>query len=98
MYILYPHVQDDLPSLIKNLKSDILTTFKKMKEYKQVTIGLPKFKFEGAVDYVPTFKQLGIRKLFNQNGTQNASFVSNVLQKITINVNENGSNRNTSSG
>ena len=69
-------------------------------EVREVTVFIPKFKMEANLDLKPPLEEMGVKEVFKRGAadltglTKNSSgelFVSDVIQKCVIKVNEEGS-------
>ena len=90
----------NLKTLEKNLKlANIQTIFSNNKTKVNVEVSLPKFKIQSTIDMNEVLKSLGIRDLFDEDYADLSNigklmpplFVSDVLQKAVIEVDETGS-------
>ncbi|KAL3278230.1 hypothetical protein HHI36_013568 [Cryptolaemus montrouzieri] len=97
-----------IPNTINGLSSSEYDIYKMLsiQNYTSdnVKLFLPKFKVETSLNLIPTFRQLGVRKLFNREADlsgisiKDGLYVSNVLQKVFIDVNEQGTEAAAASG
>lgn len=93
MVVVLPNKKDGL----KNLESQIEEIYKISKfNWEFVSVTIPKFKIETSVDFKTVLKKLGVTKAFRHAdfsglaGEKGEIFISDVLQKTFIEVNENG--------
>ncbi|KAL1131216.1 hypothetical protein AAG570_010834, partial [Ranatra chinensis] len=99
MYIVLPDKRNGLMEVIKNMTPDKLREAKAAMQEYTVNIKLPKFNFEYTASLADTLQELGVKDMFNgyanfsamTRNNKNNLFVSNVLQKAGLEVNEIGS-------
>ena len=98
MLLLLPDEEIPIEDLESKLNVEILNELmnKKMQEH-EVNVYLPRFKLESEIALIPSLKQLGLNYMFNSEhanfeGITNKDklYVSDVIQKAVIEVNEEG--------
>lgn len=97
MTVLLPHKGKTPDNVIEFLAKNGMS-FAKSLEWNTVDLKLPRFETESTTDnLIATLKQLGINKVFDQTSTEIPNmcnqlvYISNMLQKARIEVNESGS-------
>lgn len=99
MQILLPSANNGLGQLEERLRNvDLDTLFDASRRKKEVVLQLPKFKLEQTIDLKPHLQDLGMRDMFTVDEADFSKvdgskllYVSTVLQKTFIEVNEEGS-------
>ena len=97
MLLLLPDEGTSIEDLESKLNVDILNELinEKMWEH-EVNVYLPRFKLESEIGLIPSLKQLGLNDMFSNHGNflgitnKEELYVSNVIQKAVIEVNEEG--------
>ncbi|XP_023172122.2 antichymotrypsin-2-like [Drosophila hydei] len=96
MLIILPNKKDGLQDLEKDLKSTTLESIISELEQVKVSVKLPKFKTEFAMELTPVFKSLGMDKIFTSPEfdlmleEEQPLTVSHIIHKAFIEVNEEG--------
>lgn len=97
MTVLLPHKGKTPDNVIEFLAKNGMS-FAKSLEWNTVDLKLPRFETESTTDnLIATLKQLGINKVFDQTSAEIPNicnqlvYISNMLQKARIKVNESGS-------
>ena len=97
MTVLLPHKGKTPDNVIEFLAKNGMS-FAKSLEWNTVDLKLPRFETESTTDnLIATLKQLGINKVFDQTSVEIPNmcnqlvYISNMLQKARIKVNESGS-------
>ncbi|GFU34083.1 serpin B10 [Nephila pilipes] len=103
--ILLPKKRNGLQALENSLTSEKLSVILDRLDEESVNAFLPKFKFEFQEDLSKNIQELGANKAFERNaadfsGLTSGSqvFISNVIHKAVIEVNEEGSEAAGASG
>jgi len=98
MLVLLPDQRDGLTNLENNLTPEKLSTIRKQLYKEKVIVSLPKFKIQYSREMSPDFKALGAKTIFSAGSadfsgmtTQKNVFVSQILHKAVVEVNEEGS-------
>ncbi|KAI0237053.1 Serpin B3, partial [Lamellibrachia satsuma] len=105
MYILLPNTVDGLAALEAQLTSVKLRNAISLMQNAKVDVSIPKFKMTLAIDLKDILKSMGMTDLFKINvadlsgidGTRNL-FVSKVVHKAYIDVNEEGTEAAAATG
>ncbi|XP_021919211.1 leukocyte elastase inhibitor-like isoform X4 [Zootermopsis nevadensis] len=105
MFIILPHDIDGISELEKKLATADLSTVLKNIPTREVRVSIPKFKLEETISFNDILKQLGMTSMFSAkeadfsgiSGTREL-FVSSVMQKTFIEVNEGGSEAAAATG
>ncbi|XP_023172123.2 antichymotrypsin-2-like [Drosophila hydei] len=96
MLVILPNKKDGLADLEKALKSTTLKSIISELEQVKVSVKLPKFKTEFAMELTPVFKSLGMDKIFTSAEfdkmleMKQPLTVSQIIHKAFIEVNEEG--------
>jgi serpin B len=98
MFIILPHDVDGISKLEEKLASKNLSKILGRLPQREVNVSVPKFKLEETTDLKDILKKLGMTSMFNHeeadfsgiSGSRDM-FVSGVMQKAFIDVNEEGS-------
>jgi len=105
MQVLLPHKTYGLEDLEDKLKDvDITELFEKEKEKGEVIIGLPKFKQENTMQLKKELSNLGLKNMFSGLADfsgiteEKELYVSHVVQKAFIEVNEEGTEAAAATG
>ncbi|GFT59202.1 serpin B10 [Nephila pilipes] len=103
--ILLPEQRNGLQALENSLTSEKLSVILDSLYVRSVSVSLPEFKFEFQEDLSVKIQELGANKAFARNaadfsGLTSGSqvFISNVIHKAVIEVNEEGSEAAAASG
>ncbi|SKC68897.1 serpin family protein [Maledivibacter halophilus] len=97
MYLLLPNENVTMDEFINNLNKDTWHEMKEsLQETKDVYVKIPRFKVEyGIKDLKNVLRQLGMEEAFSESadfsGIKEGIFISRVLHKAVIEVNEEGS-------
>ncbi|XP_050581084.1 serine protease inhibitor 3/4-like isoform X9 [Bombus affinis] len=95
MVIILPNEIDGLSDVQKKLQNTSLTNILSQGHEEKMILWLPKFKMESMLDLNDVLKEMGLIDAFNVADfsaiTDNALFISRVIQKAYIEVNEEGS-------
>jgi len=106
MYIVLPKQRHGLGDVEDKMSTkNVNDMFKEVKRSKKLNIFLPKFKLEQSLQLTEHFKQLGMTAMFGSNadfsgmaGAPGDLYVSEVMQKAFIEVNEEGSEAAAATG
>ena len=105
MQVLLPETKFGLDKLEDKLKNvDIQKLFERENKYTEVVIGLPKFKQENRLQLNEDLRALGLRNMFSSRAdfsgiTEGGGlYVSNVVQKAFIEVDEEGTEATAATG
>jgi len=104
MYVFLPKERFGLAALLKSLNGKKLMDTLANKNKEEVIVSLPKFKVESTHGLVPILKEMGISKAFsrdaNFNGISTAGqlYISDVIQKAFVEVNEEGTEAAAATG
>ena len=96
MIILLPDEDYSLPQMRDNLSIQSLNQLIKSLHSVTVDLSLPKFKIESTFDLIPSLKSIGINRVFTKSADfsglsqQKGLYVSQIIQKAIIEVNEEG--------
>lgn len=98
MTLILPTAQDGLAAVESQLESNHLDTMLNGMAESEVFVSMPRFKFSCEPEIQPTLETLGVRAAFQQttadfsgiDGKPNWLFISKVLHKTYIDVNEAG--------
>jgi len=96
MLILLPDRADGLATLEKSLTSETLRQIDEQIECELVNVKMPRFKFEHTAELKPPLQKMGINIAFDDSADfskitdEDKLFVSRVLQKAMIRVDEEG--------
>ena len=96
MLILLPDRADGLATLEKSLTSETLRQIDEQIECELVNVKMPRFKFEHTAELKPPLQKMGINIAFDESADfstitdEDKLFVSRVLQKAMIRVDEEG--------
>ena len=94
MLIILPNENDGLVKLEKDMDNFDPTTGFVLEKEADIEIGLPKFRLESTHDLGGPLKQLGLQSLFDGRADFSSisrckdAFVSNIIQKVFIEVKE----------
>ncbi|GBN71045.1 Leukocyte elastase inhibitor B [Araneus ventricosus] len=98
MLVLLPNQRDGLRSLVRNLTPEKLGEVQRQLYRREVDVSLPKFKLEFEEELSEEVRALGANEIFRAGSADFSgmtpsrdAFVSQVLQKAVIEVNEEGS-------
>nr|QMW68607.1 serpin7 [Laodelphax striatellus] len=97
MYIILPRSRSGINDLIANVTPERVHTLMRGMTPTNVELSIPKFDFSYSVGLKPVLRSLGIEQMFTtaadfSNMEENNSlYVSNVIQKAGIEINEKGS-------
>ncbi|XP_045137356.1 leukocyte elastase inhibitor B-like isoform X2 [Portunus trituberculatus] len=105
MVFVLPDKRDGLAEVEGKLaKTDLSELHRKLREV-EVEVTLPRFKLEETLDLVDTLKEMGMKDLFNEASADLSGisgnkdlFVSNVIHKAFLEVNEKGSEAAAATG
>lgn len=105
MVFVLPDSRDGLAEVEKKLvQRDLKELHKKLREV-EVEVSLPKFKLEESLDLVETLSKMGMKDLFDESSADLSGisgnkdlFVSNVIHKAFLEVNEKGSEAAAATG
>ncbi|XP_030557786.1 serine protease inhibitor 42Dd [Drosophila novamexicana] len=105
MLVLLPQEREGLKSLADKLKSVNLVDLAAKLAVEEVTVKFPKFKVDYSIELADKLQQLGITKMFNEGAefdnlleSPEGIFVSKVVHKATIEVNEEGTEAAAATG
>ncbi|EDW62242.1 serine protease inhibitor 42Dd [Drosophila virilis] len=105
MLVLLPQEREGLKSLAEKLKSVNLVDLAAKLAVEEVTVKFPKFKVDYSIELADKLQQLGITKMFNEGAefdnlleSPEGIFVSKVVHKATIEVNEEGTEAAAATG
>lgn len=98
MVVILPDRGVLLQKVVSRLTSDKFTDLIDLMRSQPVDIWLPKFKIESSHNLIDSLRRLGVKDLFDPRGRANLSgmtpeaglYVSDALQRATIEVNERG--------
>lgn len=102
MYMFLPNTQDNLQELVSKISPALFKNILWVMDRVKVEVIIPKISFEFTSRLGPILEALGLHNLFQdsvslpniargQNGGLSSLYVSNVLQKSGIDINEEGS-------
>lgn len=96
MYMILPEEDTDLDEFIANLEPEFWDTLKNSLKADDVTLHIPRFKLEYDIkDLCESLSELGMGEAFSEaadfSGIREGIFISSVLHKAVIEVNEGGS-------
>ncbi|GLG92684.1 Putative serine protease inhibitor 1 isoform B [Gryllus bimaculatus] len=98
MVILLPNEVDGLQEMEKKLHSINIADLMKRADHVEVEVTLPRFKIETTIDLVEPLQKLGVKSMFDPEfadfsgiSKEKGLYVSKVVQKAFIEVNEEGS-------
>jgi len=98
MFVILPHDIDGISELEKRLTGFDLSTLSTQLHQREVEVSMPKFKLEETTDLNDILKQLGMEHMFTAHEADFSGisgrrdlYVSSVLQKAFVEVNEEGS-------
>jgi len=98
MYIILPNTDIDTTENKMYEGIDIIPIFKSIKRHKRVRLSLPKFRIESTHDLAQPLKNIGMTDMFKEETADFSGiaesddlFISSVIQKVIIEVNEEGS-------
>ena len=106
MYVVLPRQKYGLQTLEDKISTmDINELFGKAYMYKELDVFLPSFKLEQTIRMTGYLKQLGMNKMFGEEadfsimaGAKGDLFISEVMQKVFIEVNEEGTEAAAATG
>jgi serpin B len=106
MVALLPRSVDGLPDLEKKISDESLRTWLgQMKPYPQVEVYLPKFKMDSQFDLAAVLTTMGMTDAFDKGSadfsgmtTQNRLYISDVIHKAFVEVNEEGTEAAAATG
>ncbi|KAJ3654868.1 hypothetical protein Zmor_014023 [Zophobas morio] len=106
MVIVLPFKKDGIAELEKQLAGVNLTDITYKMRYVEVTVALPKFKIEQTIDLEDSLTKLGLGEIFNPSAanfsgmisSKEPLYVSKVVQKAFIEVNEEGAEAAAATG
>ncbi|BFG05867.1 serine protease inhibitor 42Dd [Drosophila madeirensis] len=105
MFVLLPQERTGLKALAEKLKSVNLVDLASKLDVEEVQVKFPKFKVDYSIDLGDKLKELGIKKMFTESAEFNnllespeGVFVTKVLHKATIEVNEEGTEAAAATG
>ncbi len=104
MVVLLPKNVDGLPDLEKALTIDQLASLLPKLRVRKVNVSLPKFKLETSFGLNPTLEAMGMKRAFSREAdfsgisTAEALYVSAVLHKAYVDVNEEGTEAAAATG
>ncbi|KAJ3665415.1 hypothetical protein Zmor_000911 [Zophobas morio] len=98
MVIILPFTGKQIAEVEKNLATVDLTEITNKMMYIEITVALPRFKIEQTIDLEDSLTKLGLGDIFNPSKanfsgmitSQESLYVSKVIQKAFIEVNEEG--------
>jgi serpin B len=104
MVVLLPKKVDGLPELEKTLKVDTLTSLVSKLHVRKVNTYLPKFTLETSFGLIPTLQAMGMKRAFTPEAdfsgvsSMEALYISAVLHKVYVDVNEEGTEAAAATG
>ncbi|EDW77208.1 uncharacterized protein Dwil_GK22245 [Drosophila willistoni] len=105
MFVLLPQEREGLKTLAEKLKTVNLVDLADKLAVEEVHVKFPKFKVDYSLELADKLKQLGIKKMFDAGAefdnlleSPEGIFVSKVLHKATIEVNEEGTEAAAATG
>ncbi|XP_068904923.1 uncharacterized protein [Tenebrio molitor] len=108
MFIILPNEKNGIGNLEKKLATMNLTDISKNMWSTEVNLALPKFKIEETIDLEDALTKLGLGEIFDESkanfrgmiqiGSNENLYVSKVIQKAFIEVNEEGAEAAASTG
>ncbi|MFO0940716.1 MAG: serpin family protein [Pirellulales bacterium] len=96
MWIALPQAKSGLKAMIESLDGSKLDNWDSALQHRDVTLVMPKFKLEATYDLQENLEQLGMKSAFDPNQadfsgmSQETVFISKVLHKSFVDVNEKG--------
>lgn len=105
MIVILPNKHDGLAKTISKLTSEKLNTIISHMETVKVSVTLPRFKLEATINLEEPLQTLGIQDMFSRDSANftgiskdGGLFVSKAIQKVFIDVNEEGSEAAAATG
>ncbi|GFR30160.1 uncharacterized serpin-like protein MA_2246 [Trichonephila clavata] len=105
MFILSPKKRNGLKSLEKNVTPNQFLTIHRELDEKIINFSVPKFKLKSEKDLSSVLKTLGVKRMFDPKAAdfsdinfEGNSYVSQVLHKVEIIINEKGSEASAATG
>ncbi|KAF2894162.1 hypothetical protein ILUMI_12016 [Ignelater luminosus] len=106
MVVILPNAIDGITKLEEKLMNVDLTTLTQNMRYDEVQLSLPKFKMETTMDLKPILEEMGLGTIFDRSNadfseiaeTDEQLYVSKVVQKAFIEVNEEGAEAAAATG
>jgi len=98
MIVVLPNAADGLPVLEKRIDADAIAQWLEKMSMREVSVFLPKFKFQTAYDLIPYFKELGMTDAFvggvadfrGMGFKKGDLWISQIMHKAAIVVDEEG--------
>lgn len=97
LLLLLPDENKSVKDLESQLNANVLNKLLKNMHHVLVQLHLPRFKFESGLNLITSLNNLGLYKMFNEDNAnfsgiskQNNLFVSQIVHKAVIEMNEEG--------